>query len=352
MSKLTKSALVMGIGASLAAVATDASAQGYPNPFRPNYSWAQMPAGRTMGSTSSVYPTPDGNQIWVAERCGANTCLGSNVDPVMLFNLDGTLVRSFGAGKIAWPHGIFVDPQGNVWIADAGRPAPQGSTAPLTTGHTVLKFSPTGELLLTIGTPGTPGEPPLLNKPNAVLVAPNGDVFIAQSHDAETPNHRILKFSSSGQYIRTIGETGYGKLQFLEPHALAMDSQGRIFVGDRYNNRIQIISQEGEFIAFWTQFGRPSGIFIKGDVIAVADSESAPDNNNFTGQRNAGWAKGIRIGSVSTGWVHYFIPDDRTNPGGFSGPEGVAIDAQGNVYGAEVSQRRVTKHVRLIPAAP
>jgi DNA-binding beta-propeller fold protein YncE len=356
MLKFTMSTLAVAFGVVLAG-AVQADAQGYPNPFRPNYSWGQLPEGRTWGSTSAVYPTPDGMGIWVAERCGRspeapyralNSC-GSrpDLDPIMLFDLDGKLIRSFGAGKVSWPHGIHVDSEGNVWVTDAFRPNQGGL------GHTVLKFSPTGELLLTIGTPGQAGDPPLLDQPNDVAVAPNGDVFIVQSHGAGTARHAVLKFSRDGTFIKKIGEPGFGPLQWREPHAIAIDAQGRLFIGDRYNNRIQIIDQEGTFIASWTQFGRPSGIYIKGDVIAVADSESAPDGNNpYTGQRNAGWAKGIRIGSVSSGWVHYFIPDDNPNPGGFSGAEGVAIDAQGNVYGAEVSQARVTKHTRLIPVGP
>jgi sugar lactone lactonase YvrE len=343
----SKSILGFAAVAMLGLPASEADAQGYPNPFRPNYSWGELPAGRTWGSTSAVYPTPDGNQIWVAERCGANTCGASDVDPVLLFDLEGKLIRSFGAGKISWPHGIYVDNEGNVWITDAFRPNERNL------GHTVMKFSPTGQLLLTIGTPGQAGDPPLLDQPNGVVVGNNGDIFIVQSHGAGTPRHAVLKYSRDGTFIKKIGDVGYGPLQWREPHTIAIDANGRLFVGDRYNNRIQIIDQEGNFIASWTQFGRPSGIFIKGDVIAVADSESSPDANNpYTGQRNAGWAKGIRIGSVSTGWVHYFIPDDNPNPRGFSGPEGVAIDSQGNVYGAEVSQQRVSKHTRLIPPLP
>jgi sugar lactone lactonase YvrE len=190
------------------------------------------------------------------------------------------------------------------------------------------------------------GDAPNLSSPNDVLVAPNGDIFIAQSHGAGGDSHAVLKFSPDGTFIKTIGEPGYGPVQFREPHALAMDSQGRLFVGDRYNNRIQVLDQEGEFIASWTQFGRPSGIYIdSNDVIYVADSESAPDAGNpYTGQRNAGWEKGIRIGDAREGWVYYFIPDTNANPGGFSGAEGVAVDAEGNVYGAEVSQARVSRH--------
>jgi sugar lactone lactonase YvrE len=319
------------------------------NPFRPDYTWGDLPDERVWGATSAIYPAPDGN-IWVAERCGQNSCVGSDLDMVLLMDPDGNVLRSFGAGIIAWPHGMYVEPNGNVWIADAST----GGAEEQGIGHTVLKFSPQGELLMTIGTPGVPGDPPNnLNRPNDMVVAPDGTIFIVDGHGPGGTN-RLMKFAADGSYIETIGETGYAPGQFLEPHAIAMDSQGRLFIADRYNNRIQIMDQQGQFIAAWTQFGRPSGIFIdEHDLIYVADSESGPAPNQFTGQRNAGWERGIRIGDARTGWVLHFIPEtwNRPNLGvnSFSGPEGVAVDRDGNVYGAEVSQRRIVKHHRLHP---
>ncbi|MGH9322124.1 MAG: peptidyl-alpha-hydroxyglycine alpha-amidating lyase family protein [Vicinamibacteria bacterium] len=310
------------------------------NPFRPLVNWGELPAGRTFGSTSAVEIAADG-KIWVVERCGANTCVGSDVDPVLLFTKEGKLVRSFGSGKFAWPHGVAVDRGGNLWVTDAWA---EGAT---TTGHVVYKFSPEGELLITIGEPGTAGDPPRrLTRPSDVLIAPNGEIYIVEAHDQS--RNRVTKWAADGAYIETWGEEGYGPKQFRDPHALAMDSQGRIFVGDRYNNRIQIFDQTGKFLAIWTQFGRPSGIFIdENDVIYVADSESSPAPDEYMGMRNAGWEKGIRIGDARTGWVHHFIPDDRVNVTGYSGPEGIAVDDEGNLYGAEVTQRRVVKWVRF-----
>ncbi|HSJ24851.1 MAG TPA: peptidyl-alpha-hydroxyglycine alpha-amidating lyase family protein, partial [Longimicrobiales bacterium] len=290
--------------ATLAAAHT-LSAQVPTNPFRPDYEWGVLPEGRQWGSTSAIYPASDGN-IWVAERCGQNTCVGSDVDPVLLMDPDGNVLRSFGAGQISWPHGMFVDRQGNVWITDASTNGAEEAGL----GHTVMKFSPTGELLLTIGEPGQAGDPPRrLTRPNDVVVAPSGEIFIVDGHGPAGPN-RLMKYAADGTYIRTIGDTGYGPGEFLEPHAIAMDSQGRLFIADRYNNRIQLMSQEGEFLASWTQFGRPSGIFIdEHDIIYVADSESGPAANQFTGQRNAGWERGIRIGDARDGWVFHFIPE-------------------------------------------
>jgi sugar lactone lactonase YvrE len=243
------------------------------------------------------------------------------------------MVRSFGAGLITWPHGINVDHEGNVWVADGVgyRAVPEG------VGHTVRKFSPEGELLLTLGRPGQPGDgEQTLRKPSDVLVAPNGNIFVVDSHDAsERPvlNSRVVKYDPEGRYITSWGSFGSEAGEFRYPHALAMDSEGRLFVGDRYNNRIQIFTQEGEHIATWTQFGRPSGIYIdENDTIYVADSESNT-------RRNPGFKRGIRVGSAKTGFVSAFIPDpieDQDESGG-SGAEGVTVDAAGNIYGAQVS---------------
>ncbi|MBT8080500.1 MAG: peptidyl-alpha-hydroxyglycine alpha-amidating lyase family protein [Gammaproteobacteria bacterium] len=318
-----------------------ANAQNHaPNPYQSIEGWAKLPDGRVWGATSAVYPANDGKHIWIAERCGANLCVGSDLDPVMLFDPDGNVVRSFGAGMITWPHGIFVDADDNVWIADAVgyAPVPEG------VGHTVMKFSPQGKLLMTLGKKGVAGRgTDTFTKPSDVLVAPNGDIFVADGHEGgSNPNNRIVKFDKNGNYLAQWGAAGQADGQFMDPHALAMDSQGRLYVGDRANSRIQIFDQGGGHIATWTQFGRPSGLFIDAnDILYSADSES-------NAARNPGWKRGIRIGSVTDGFVTAFIPDpepDQDNSG-TSGAEGVAVDAAGNIYGAEVGPRRIMKYVR------
>ncbi|HEX6309931.1 MAG TPA: peptidyl-alpha-hydroxyglycine alpha-amidating lyase family protein, partial [Longimicrobiales bacterium] len=307
-----------------------AAASAQPNPYHvADSAFGQLPAGRTWGATSAVYPGPDGRTIWVAERCGQNSCVGREDWPsVLQFDLEGRLLKSFGAGMIAWPHGIFVDREGNVWVTDATGigEIPEG------VGHVVYKFSPDGELLLTLGRKGVAGDgPDVFNQPSAVLVAPSGDIFVADGHGTGG-NNRIVKFSSDGRFLMQWGRTGTGDGEFRDPHSLAMDSQGRLFVADRGNNRIQIFDQDGNHIASWTQFGRPSGLFIdSGDVLYATDSES-------NARRNPGVRRGIYIGSVSDGKVTAFIPDPEPDPdaSATSGAEGVAVDALGNVYGAEV----------------
>jgi DNA-binding beta-propeller fold protein YncE len=311
-----------------------------PNPYETvnpaQEDWVTLPNGRTWGATSTVYYAGDG-YLWAAERCGANgNCLDTpELDPIFLIDPQGNVVRSFGAGLIVWPHGIHVDPEGNVWIADARGDDDRGM------GHQVHKFSPEGELLMSLGQPGLAGKGHyIFDQPNDVLVAPNGDIFVADGHSADG-NNRIVKYSSEGEYLMEWGGTGSEDGEIRVPHALAMDSQGRLFVADRANSRLQIFDQDGNHIDTWTQFGRPSGLYIDAnDVLYSADSES-----NTGPRRNPGWYRGIRIGSAVDGFVTAFIPDPNSGAArGTSVAEGVTADEDGNVYGAEVAQRKLRKY--------
>jgi sugar lactone lactonase YvrE len=305
-----------------------------PNPYRTVEGWAKMPEGRTWGSTSAVEIDRDGKSIWVAERCGASSCAGSDLPPLLEFDSEGRLVKSFGAGMLLFPHGIHVDGDGNVWVTDA-----RGKDGK---GHQVFKFSPEGRLLLTLGKAGVTGDgPDTFNQPSDVAVAANGNIFVADGHDENT-NMRIVKFSKDGQFINAWGKPGPGPGEFATPHGLAFDSRGRLFVADRGNNRIQIFDQDGKFLEEWKQFSRPSGIYIdRKDVLYVADSES-------NGKVNAGWKRGIRVGSAKDGTVTAFIPDTEPDPEKVvtSNAEGVAADAAGNVYGAEVGPKALKRYVK------
>ena len=330
--------------------AAAAGAQVLPNPYRLVDGWATLPVGRVMGAVGGVTMDPDGEHLWAVIRCDAsaperfgNECLDSDLDPVVKFDMDGEVVESFGGGLFIWPHGIDVDSEGNVWVTDAVSDAriPDGDTR----GHQVIKFGPTGEVLMRLGTPGEAGAGrDHFNAPADVVVADNGDVFVADGH-ANTTNNRVVKFSADGTYLTEWGQTGYGPGEFRTLHAIAMDEDGKIYVGDRSNNRVQIFDQEGEFLAQWTQFGRPSGIFFDGNGrIYVADSESDD-------VQNPGWEMGIRIGDVATGWVTEFIlypwGDPRSTAG--NGAEFVAVDREGNIYGGEPAPRRLQKYVRVRP---
>jgi len=332
--------------AGLGHAQTVAPTNSLPNPYRAIENWGKLPEGRNWGSTSGVDIDPDGTSVWVAERCGAFAppslmrpgtafaCDGSALAPILKFDASGTLVKSFGAGLLLFPHGLHVDRAGNVWVTDGlGKDGK---------GHQVFKFSPDGSVLMTLGKAGVAGDgPDEFNAPSAIVVAPNGDIFVADGHGRET-NARIVKFSKDGKFIKTWGKKGSGPGEIDIPHAIAMDSRGRLFLGDRNNNRIQIFDQDGNFIDQWTQFSRPSGLFIdKNDVLYVADSESESVAKNHDG-----WKRGIRVGSARDGSVTAFIPDPVEKTTGTSAAEGVAADAQGNIYGAEVGPKRLMKYVK------
>jgi sugar lactone lactonase YvrE len=314
----------------------DAAPNSQPNPYRTVEHWYKLPEGRTMGSTSAVWVAPSGH-IWVAERCGVNSCANSSLDPVLEFDPAGKLVSSFGANLLIFPHGIWMEKDGSLWLTDG-----QGANGK---GHQVFKFSPQGKVLMTLGKAGVAGDgPDTFNQPNAVAIAPNGDIFVSDGHNPGRGNARVVKLSKDGKFIKQWGGHGSAPGQFEVPHTLAFDSKGRLFVGDRANNRIQIFDQDGEFLAEWKQFSRPSGIFIdKNDVIYVTDSEST-DRDSYG--HNPGWKRGIRIGSAKDGKVTAFIPDPSPGTGATSAAEGVTADAQGKVFGAEVGPKDVKKYVK------
>ncbi len=315
-----------------------------PNPYLPGVDWGQLPPGRKWGSTASVTMAPDGT-IWVADRCsvfgaGGTPCTAANatVDPIFQFDMSGRLLKRFGAGMLVSPHKLTVDEQGFLWVAD-------------NVAHQVLKLSPDGKVLMTLGKKGVAGAGiDEFDAPTEVAVARNGDIFVGDGHTGgglATGNARVMKFDKNGKFLKTWGKKGMGPGEFDVVHTLALDSRGRLFVGDRQNNRVQIFDADGKFIAQWFQFGRPSGMYIdkKTDTLLVADSESRDGRTN-TGQMflpqsgygfNAGVRRGIRIGSARDGSVKYFIPDPcpYPYPGVSSLAEGVTMDGQGNVYGAD-----------------
>jgi streptogramin lyase len=339
-----------------------------PNQYMTVEHWAKLPDGRKMGSTSAVDIDRDGVSVWVAERCGANSCLDpqtrevKKMDVIYKFDTNGNVLKNFGSGMFVAPHGIYVDKDDNIWITDyqdnapppaggrAGRGAIQpGSQDPppgATIGHQVFKFSPDGKLLMTIGKAGGAAEPECCYQPNDVIVAKNGDIFISQGHGAG--KDIVFKFDKNGKPIKHWGRYGTGPGEFDQPHSLAFDSKGRLYVADRNNNRIQIFDQDGNYISELHQWSRPSGIFIdKHDNLYSADSESESVSQNHNG-----WHRGMRVGSLKDGKVVAFIPDPNTKTRsadkytGTSAAEGVAVDAKGNIYGAEVGPQDVKKYVK------
>jgi sugar lactone lactonase YvrE len=291
-----------------------------PNPYRMMNSVIQLPEGRKLGAPIGVeIDHSDGKTLWVFDRCGGETCAGSDLAPIMKFDASGKMVANFGAETVNWPHGFYVDRDGDVWVTDG-----QAGGAK---GHTVIKFAPGGKVLMTLGKPGVAGDAPgMFNTPSDVVTAPNGDIFVADGHgilQGWPTNDRIVKLSKDGAFIKAWGKHGSEPGEFDVPHSLALDSMGRLYVGDRSNSRVQIFDQDGNLIAVWKQFGRPSSVAIdKNDMIYVADSQSDE-------KTNPGFKQGIRIGSVKDGKVTAFIP--LTDPA-IGSAEELTADDQGNIY--------------------
>jgi len=318
-------------------------------PGRIGEAWAKLPGGRPMGSPGGLHIDLDGEHLWAIVRCGGDGtprgsqtyCDDSDLDPILRFDPSGNVVAAFGGGMFSWPHGLHVDAEGNVWVTEAGSGERSDGRV---VGHQVFKFSPRGELLMTLGEAGVSGAgPDHFDAPSDVITNAAGEIFVVDGHNANG-NNRIVKLAEDGTFIREFGGTGYGPGELRGPHAIAMDPAGRLFVADRANQRIVVFDQDGNYLSRWTQFGMPSDIWITDDgTIYVADSES--DMNE-----NPGWEKGIRIGDVETGWVEHFILDPGDNPPvtqGGSGAESLTVDRDGSIYAGEPRPQRIVKYIRI-----
>ena len=201
------------------------------------------------------------------------------------------------------PHGFHVSHDGYLWATDQG--GRDGK------GHQVFKFNRDGELLMTLGKAGVGAEgPDTFNGPTDVAVSNNGDVFITDGHG----NNRVVKYSQSGTFIKAWGQKGTAPGEFDLPHSIAIDSRGRLFVGDRSNARVQIFDQDGNFLESWDQFGMVSGIYITDDdIVYVADYQ----------QHQA-----LLVGSAKDGSI-----TSRIEP---VIAEGIMVDKHGNIFAGEV----------------
>jgi DNA-binding beta-propeller fold protein YncE len=276
--------------------------------------WAELPSGvGAWGQTIGVEVDDDGN-LWVFHRCFSTSCDEGREDvtPILKYDSSGRLVDSWGEGMFIWPHGFLLDNDGNVWTTDA-----RGADGK---GHQIMKFTADGTLLMTIGTAGVAGEGQnTFDGPTDVAVAPNGDIFVADGHG----NNRVVKFSKDGQFVMEWGGAGTGPGQFSEPHCLVFDSRGRLFVGDRLNERIQVFDQTGRYLAEWTGIMASGMDITADDVLYVADYQLR---------------KGIVIANASDFSEIGFIENAM--------PEGVTVDRMGNVYAGEVLSRNLKKFVR------
>ena len=218
-----------------------------------------LPAGVTMGATAAVAFDAKGH-IWVLAR-GETTFFE--------FDENGTYLRSFGE-RMTRAHGLRIDREGNLWATDVG-------------AHTVMKVSPQGQVLMTLGTKGQAGMwdeaagTRLFNQPNDIAIAPNGDVFVIQGH---TPgpggDARVIKFDRTGKYLTQWGGKGNGPGQFQVAHGAAIDAKGLLWVVDRENQRIQVFDQNGKYVREMKYAGLPCAVDIGKQYVYMV--------NGFAGQ--------------------------------------------------------------------
>jgi len=346
-----------------------------PNPYKLEPNWPTLPAtmkgpnGKKWGEVIRVHVAPNGN-IWVFHRCfndkptGDATCVnrGEANPPILEFNPAGRLLRRFGVGLFAHPHGFTVDRNGNIWTTDSnaeetilGMPAKNAQGVAL--GQTVLKISPAGTVLMTLGRPGVGGSgPDLFDRPTGVAIAANGDIFVSDGHSPNKSNSaRIVKFTKDGKFIKTWGRLGSEPGNFREPHDLFVGgSKGYVYVADRQNNRVQVFDQDGTFIAAWTQFGQPSSVYVdeRDNIYVGATFESVAPGQTALRPTSGANDRAIVIGDAITGALKYLIPD----PGDMStmtdtgtSASGIAVDGQGNIYAADVGFNNLRKYARVPP---
>ncbi|MGE3473947.1 MAG: peptidyl-alpha-hydroxyglycine alpha-amidating lyase family protein [Vicinamibacterales bacterium] len=213
---------------------------------RPVETGLSLPEGVTLGNASSVSFDAQGH-MWLLNR---------GPHPIIEFDGQGRFIRSMGAGMFNRAHGMRVAPDGSVWTTDVQ-------------GHTVMKWNTKGELALTLGTRGQPGAwdeaagTRLLYEPADVNFAPNGDVFIVQGHGRG--EGRVLRFDSTGRFIRSWGGKGSGPGQFDQPHSILVTPDNQVYVADRENRRVQIFDMDGKYIKEWKFKGLPCGLLLGPD---------------------------------------------------------------------------------------
>ncbi len=296
------------------------------NPYRMLENWPTLRPGMEWGAAIGLIPDDTGG-LWMLFR---------SEPAINYIDADGQITKSFGEGVIVQAHGFCMDNDGNLWAGDSGPFGDDPSTRGR--GFQIHKFSQDGELLMSLGRAGVSraGEDTFIG-PTACAVDQDGNIVIADGHwprpsTAQQNGDRLVVVTPQGEFVRAVGRMGEGPGEFMGPHALAFDTDGRLFVADRSNNRVQILDPELNWVDEWRHFGRPSGITVLDDgTLLVADSESGavipgpPESpEGARAVRNPGWQVGIRVGDARNGSLRYFIPGTR--------PEGMAGDNLGNIF--------------------
>jgi streptogramin lyase len=292
-------------------------------------SWPQRPADMPWGDVPGI-AVDRKDQVWIFTRTNP---------PVQVFTTDGRFVRAWGEGIVGSAHHLKIDREGNVWLSDVAL-------------HVVRKCTPEGKVLLTIGTPGKTGEGPnLLNKPTDMTVAPNGDVFVSDGYG----NSRVAQFNREGKFIKAWGTMGTGRENFSLPHAIVLDSRGRLYVADRNNVRVQVYNQSGRLLDSWRDIIVPWGFWMTDrDEIWVCGSSPMPwrfDPKYPTAPlgcppKDQVFMKFNTEGKLLQLWSVPKAADGNERPGECNWVHCLALDSKGNIYAGDIIGKRAQKFLR------
>jgi len=261
--------------------------------------WGELPDGMEWGMVSAV-AVDDNGLVHVLRR---------REPPVIILDENGKFLKSWGAGLFTQAHGLRVDSKGFIWATSVSESFRGGK------GHQVFKFSPEGQLLLTLGSPDVAGDGAnTFNGPSDVVVAPNGDFYVSDGYG----NSRVVKFSETGQFLKAWGRKGTAAGQFDLLHSIVMDSRGRILVGDRENERVQVFDAEGNFVDQWTGLGFPYGLYITEDNLLIVDAPRRGNKITIASARD-----GEVIGTVEGMGGHWIAADRAGNLYLAAGDDGI-----------------------------
>ncbi len=308
-------------------------------------SWPDKPADFTWGNkkdtkSQKAYELPQQSVPGVAvDKQDRVWILTRTEPPVQVYDKSGKFIRAWGEKMFKATHHIKIDRDGNIWASDASR-------------HVIRKFTPEGKLLLTLGTLDEAGKDKKhFDRPTDMAITPKGDIFVSDGYG----NSRIVHFDSKGRFVKTWGSKGIKTGQFNLPHAIVVDSKGRLYVADRANARIQVFKQNGKFVADWADIIVPWGIWITDkDEIWVCGSSPMQwrDGDERLGcpPKDQLVMKFNTKGKLLQLWTIPKGADGQEKPGELNWVHGIALDSKGNIYLGDIKGGRVQKFVRRTDA--
>lgn len=291
-------------------------------------SWPQRPADAKWEAVSGM-AVDARDQVYVFTR---------GTPPIQVYDASGKYLRGWGQNDIKTAHHVKIDHEGNVWCADIGH-------------HVIMKFTPEGKLLQTLGTRGHAGcDATHLDKPTDMAITPSGDVFVSDGYG----NNRVVHFDRNGKFVKDWGKLGSKPGEFSTPHAIAMDSKGKLYVADRNNVRVQVFDQSGKLLDVWQDLLVPWGFCVtKDDSIWVCGSSPMQwrESDNALGcpPKDQVFMRFNPDGKLLQLWTIPKGADGLEKPGELNWVHALAVDSRGNIYAGDIIGKRAQKFNKKSP---